>query len=196
MYILFEGLDLAGKSTVCRRFKKRAGDDWRIVSNSLVEDNPLFQLGDRLNRAKTFSFETLGWLFFSALLADLEMFQPPHGNTIQDSTILLRSIAYHTVNKTQGLPNLLETLIDRHPAFDFAFVCKADRDTRLMRLAKRRKQNLGPEDFLVRDDPDRFFAMEQCLIEFAQRIFGATVIDTSNLENEEGLDQVIEVLGW
>lgn len=148
MYILFEGLDLAGKSTVCRRFQANAAGEWSIRSNSLVQDNPVFELANRLRKENALSAETLGNLFHVALLTDLERFSVPSSDVIQDSTIVLRSLAYHTINHTPRLPQLLEALLEHHPRFDQAFVCSASREVRLQRLAIRRKENLGPEDFL------------------------------------------------
>lgn len=195
MHVLFEGLDLAGKSTLCRRFQEKAEGHWAIRSNSIIEDNEIFRVANQLRKEGSFSPETLGNLFYAALLGDLEKFSYPDANVIQDSTIVLRSLAYHTVSKTPRLPELFEELLERHPRFDYAFVCSAPREVRLQRLAIRRKQNLGPEDFLVRDEPDTFFAMESILIDHARRAFNAEIIDTGNLENAEGLDRVFDVIG-
>lgn len=195
MYVLIEGIDLAGKSTICRRFAEQSRFEWSIQSNSLTRDNPVYQLADRLRKQIAFSAETLGNLYYAGLLADLELFKEPPNNTIQDSTIILRSLAYHTVNKTPRLPELFKSLLDRHPKFDHAFVCSATLEVRLERLKIRRKENLGPEDFLVRDDPEKFLAMEGCLIEYAQRAFHAQVIDTSNLEKGLGLEPLLDLIG-
>lgn len=178
MYVHFEGLDLAGKSTVCRLFREHARGEWQVRHNALVPDNPIYHLADRL-RKEAAGEETVGWLYHAALLLDLEQYEPPEGDVIQDSTILLRSLAFHRVRGTPGLVDRFETLLDRHPRFDQSFVLVADHHTRLERLAKRRPQNVGPEDFLVRDAPERFYAMERCLVDYATRHFGAVVLDTS-----------------
>lgn len=195
MYVLIEGLDLAGKSTVCRRFAEQSRFEWRIQSNALTGNNPLYQLADRLRKEAAFKAETLGHLYYASLLADLELFCQPQDHVIQDSTVILRSLAYHTVNETPALPSLFEALLARHPKFDHAYVCSASREVRLARLKIRRKANLGPEDFLVRDDPDRFYAMEECLIDHATKAFGAKVIDTSNLEAGLGLEPLLDTIG-
>ncbi|MDW8244785.1 MAG: hypothetical protein RMJ88_16375, partial [Thermogemmata sp.] len=64
----------------------------------------------------------------------------------------------------------------------------------LERLAKRRSQNLGPEDFLVRDEPQRFYAMERQLVDYASRHFGAVVLDTSGEINISWLENVFRYL--
>lgn len=193
MRVHFEGLDLAGKSTVCRLFREHARGDWQLRRNCLVADNPIHDLADRL-RKEGRSEESVGWLYHAALLYDLEQYQPVAGDLIQDSTILLRSLAFHKVRGTPGLVDRLEALIDRHPRFDRSFVLVADHQTRLQRLAKRRPQNLGPEDFLVRDDPQRFYAMERQLVDYATRHFGAVVLDTSGELDVSWLENVFQHL--
>ena len=187
MHIHFDGLDLAGKSTLCKRFKERAGGNWEVVHNALVADNPVWELADRLRKEGCYGDQTIGWCYHAALLADREAYRPPAAeeNRLQDSTILLRSLAHHTVAGTPGLPAALTELLECHPRFDKSFVCVASTEVRCRRLSVRRKENLAAEDFIVRDDPGRFQAMEEVLVEHAVRHFDATVIDTSDMEQEE-----------
>lgn len=187
MYIHFEGLDLAGKSTLCRRFTERASGDWEVAHNALTANNPVWSLSDRLRKEDRYSEATIGWCYHAALLADLEDFRPPGAgvNRLQDSTILLRALAHHIVAETPGLPAALTELLESYPRFDRSFVCVASFEVRCRRLTVRDKKNLGPEDFIVRDDPGRFRAMEEVLVEYAVRHFDAMVIDTSNLEQEQ-----------
>ena len=53
-------------------------------------------------------------------------------------------------------------------------------------------ENLSPEDFLVRDQPDRFYRMEELLFTSAQRYFRATVIDTTALEDASASDAILD----
>lgn len=191
MHVHFEGLDLAGKSTVCRLFLEHARGEWQVRHNALVPGNPIYDLADRLRREGR-GEESVGWLYHAALLLDLEQYEPAERDVIQDSTVLLRSLAFHKVRGTPALVDRLESLIDRHPRFDRSFVLVADHQTRLKRLAKRRPQNLGPEDFLVRDEPERFYAMESQLVDYATRYFGAVVLDTSGELDVSWLENVFQ----
>jgi len=191
MHVHFEGLDLAGKSTVCRLFREHTRGEWQVRHNALVPENPIYDLADRL-RKEGRGEESVGWLYHAALLLDLEQYEPTDGDVIQDSTVLLRSLAFHKVRGTPGLADRLETLLDHHPRFDRSFVLVADHQTRLERLAKRRPQNLGPEDFLVRDAPERFYAMERQLVDYAIRHFGAVVLDTSGELDVSWLENVFQ----
>jgi thymidylate kinase len=192
MYILVEGLDLAGKSTLSSRLCERLGPAWSIRHNALLADSPIQALADRLRKEGKLSVRVVGFLYHAALLAELEVFQRPAGNVIQDSTIVLRSLAYHTANGTDGLPGLFEAALTSHPKFDAAFVCVANRESRLARLKKRRKENLSAEDFLVRDGYGLFQRSEAILIEAARRHFGATVLDTSCLEDPAASDRLVD----
>lgn len=193
MRILFEGLDLAGKSTVCRRFLQQAAGDWTIRRNALAIDNRVHALADELRKADALEDEALGWLYLAALRADIALLATegtPPGNILQDSTILVRSLAHHITRGRMKLVEQFCSLADSLPRFDRVFLCVADRDTRLKRLAKRRKTELSPEDFLVRDDYDRFQRMEEVVTDFVTTQLGGIVIDTSGLEQEERLSMV------
>jgi thymidylate kinase len=194
MYIHFEGLDLAGKSTVCQLICQHTQGNWQVRRNALTMNNSIYELADRMRREKAGNEETIGWLYYAALLFDLEQFEQPVGNIIQDSTILLRSLAFHKVRGTPVLVERLEVLLDQHPRFDRSFVLVADHQTRIERLAKKRACELGPEDFLVRDDPKRFYTMEHQLVDYATRHFDAIVLDTSGELDFSWLEKVIQHL--
>lgn len=187
-YLHIEGMDLAGKSSVCRRFGQGAGQPLLLRRNALSGDNPIFDLADRLRREDAFGTATLGHLFAAALMADLERFEWPIRPALQDSTVLLRSLAFHTVAGTPHLRDILEALLAKHPRFDASFVLTASHARRLERLEARRiaaPDEIAADDLLVVRQPALFFAMEDCLIDLAQRHFGATVIDTSDRSIED-----------
>lgn len=196
--VLIEGLDLAGKSTVCRRFVAQARGTWVVRRNSLVEHNRVYALADELRRADKLADEPLGWLYLAALradLADLERSPPAADvNFLHDSTILVRSVAHHGARHRSDLVRQFIDLVPAMPRFDHAFVCVADRETRLRRLAKRRPENLGPDDFIVRDDFAMFTRMQDRVIELVTTHFGGGVIDTSGLESEDRLAVIFDRL--
>lgn len=197
-YIHFEGMDLAGKSTATRMFAEESGEDWVVRLNSLDQDNPLFLLADSLRKDDTdsaYSAETIGNLYVAALLADIEHYETPDVNTIQDSTILLRSLAYHTINQTPGVPSALSELIPRHPQFEQSFVFTASIEARRTRLEERMRtspEEVAPDDLMVLRKPEKFMAMERCLVDLAQTAFHATVIDTTELKPGEVSDIIID----
>lgn len=191
MYLHFEGLDLAGKSTLCKRLKEK----WPVEQtrhNSISDGNILYEKANELRKKDSLDSELLGWLYYAAMILDLEKFSKSEGRIIQDSTILLRSLAFHLGHKTPVLPEFLIKALDKHPRFDYSFVLVASRECRLKRLEKRRENQLGPEDFIVRDNPDLFYKMESILVDYSIKYFNAKVIDTSDLEYPDKSDSIIE----
>lgn len=194
-YVHFEGMDLAGKSTATRLFAEASGTDWAVRRNSLDPNNPLFLLADSLRKDDAYSAETLGNLYVAALMADIERYEQPEVDTIQDSTILLRSLAYHTVNRTPRVADALQGLIPSHPQFDRSFVFTASIDSRQGRLQERMRTNpeeVAPDDLMVLRKPEKFMAMETCLVDLAQTAFHATVIDTTELNPAEVCGRIMD----
>lgn len=183
-YIHIEGMDLAGKTTATHNFIARTGHEWDVRRNSIVPDNPMYFLADSLRRADAYDAEVLGNLYVAALMGDIRTFEWPNRDTIQDSTILLRSIAFHMVKGTPRIVEVLQELAPLHPKFDASFVFTADIETRLRRLQSRMEKEsdqISPEDLLVRDKPEKFMAMEAALIDLARNSFHSVIIDTSTL---------------
>jgi thymidylate kinase len=195
MTIYLEGLDLAGKSTVCRRLRDRCGN-FEIRNNSLLRSNPLHQAADRLRKANSIDDLSLGYLYYGAMLYDLDQIRnepAPDANALQDSTILLRSLAFHTVSGNTDLAEQFQSKLAEHPKFDRSFFLTCAPDVRKQRLAGRASRgNTNPEDFLISSNPDLFFAMEGELRRLAEEYFDATVVDTGELESPQGSDRVLD----
>jgi thymidylate kinase len=195
MFVLFEGLDLSGKSTLCRELATSLG--WPLRHNSLLPTgtDQAHQAAQEAHRTQTGSIIEVGRLFLGVLASELESYRAEGEPCIQDSTILLRSIAYHT-----GLGNLelaaeFAALAPRHPKPVLAFLCRPTPEVRLRRLEGRiSRGNDTPEDYLVRDDPETFQRMETIIHDLAQRHFGMEILDTSNLEDLDARRCLLERL--
>ncbi|MDR0392323.1 MAG: HD domain-containing protein [Planctomycetaceae bacterium] len=196
MFIHIEGLDLAGKSTVCRRLKERIPDAVHL-HNSLVANNPIYEKADNLRKNINVPEELTGMLYYAALRAELDDYvpPPPSYSIIQDSTIVLRSVVFHTANGNTELAKRFERLLPEHPKLGASFVLTATREKRLERLKGRiSRGNDAPDDFIVRDDYPRFQAMEQHLILLAKQYFNAEVIFTDNLETPNESDNILDTI--
>jgi thymidylate kinase len=199
MHILFEGLDLAGKSTVCRMVRAHFGGDCSIRRNSILPpgENAVHQLADRLRLEGGIPDLNLGHLYYAALLEDLRRFEPSPSIVIQDSTILGRSMAYHKSNKTPDLPALFQARLAEHPRFDVAFYCRVTPETRVERLALRRPENLAEDDFLFQRNPDVFAEMERILMDYVIGFHGGVCLSTDgDIKNDESrkLELLAEIL--
>jgi cytidylate kinase len=134
----------------------------------------------------------LGNLYIAALMGDIRSFKWPDKNTIQDSTIILRSIAYHMVNGTPRIGEVLIDLLPKHPKFDASFVFTASIEERIKRLQQRiskAPQEVSDEDMMV-IKPEKFMAMEAALIDASKMAFHSVIVDTSTLTP----DMVVEVI--
>jgi thymidylate kinase len=183
-YIHFDGMDLAGKTTATQNFIKSTNLEWEFRRNSLSGNNPIHLLADSLRKVEAYDAEVLGNLYVAALMADIRSFKWPDQNTIQDSTIILRSIAFHTVRGTPRIREVLLDLLPEHPRFDASFVFTASIEERVKRLQKRMDvspQEVSEEDLMVIKKPEKFLAMEACLVDTAKMAFHSVIIDTSSL---------------
>ena len=201
MKILFEGLDLAGKSTVCRLLHNHLGEDNYILrKNSILEENPIFTLADKIRKENTWEDGDLGYIFLAALLYDIKYFDIEQSeNYIQDSTILFRSIAFHTAIETPKLPELFIKQISKLPDFDVVFYCNVSKETRLERLKKRNPANLGPEDFYFKENTEMFEKMETTLIYYLKQKYKVYNLNTEgDIKNDKDriknlLNEIIDV---
>lgn len=188
-------MDLAGKTTATNYFIKQSKQDWEVRRNSIVPDNPIHRLADSLRHADAYDAEVLGNLYIAALMADIRSFRWPERNTIQDSTIILRSLAFHTVKGTPRLKEILLDMVPYHPKFDVSFVFTASIEKRLERLTSRARyqpEEVSAEDLLVKKKPEKFLAMEACLVDLSQRCFHSVIIDTTTMTPDMVADKIVE----
>lgn len=183
-YIHIEGVDLSGKTSVSQALAAMQPHEWAIRAATLSDvPNPLRDLTDRLCEEGTYSNDTIGLAYAAALKADIDTFKQPEIDTIQESTILLRSLAYHAIKGNDSVLRVFEELAPLHPTFDQSYMLTASHEARLARLAQRAHNT--EHDLLIVRDPKQFFKMEDCIKEYATGLFDTQVIDTSHLSIDE-----------
>lgn len=191
-----EGLDLAGKSTMCRYIEKLGNFSKR--NNTLLppDCNPLHKTADKLRKQDALAIPELGWMYYGALLLDLKEYDKYASDLIlQDSTIIARSIAYHTVFGDKELAQKFRELLPEHPLFSFSCLLTASAEVRLERLKGRiSRNNDNPEDYLIRSDPAGFYRMEDILADIVVNHFKGIIIDSSNLEEEGEKDRIAKLI--
>lgn len=192
-YLHIEGMDLSGKTTLANNYATASPLEWQLNSNALNSGNPIWELADDLRKKDAYDGEIVGNLYVTALMADIRSFEQPTVNTIQDSTVALRSLAYHIVCGTPRLTGVLQELIKEHPHFDVSFYLAASMEARRSRLNQRMRDNpeeVASDDLMVVRNPDRFIAMERVLREWSTNIFHSVVIDTTSMTPEMVLGEV------
>lgn len=188
LYIHIEGMDLAGKTEQAKKLADKVGGRWEIRRNSMSAKNEIYPMINALRKSEAYDASTFGNLYVAVLMEDIRTFTQPTVNTIQDSTILLRSLAHHSIRRTPRVIDALLRLLSDHPQFDASFVLTANLEARLQRLRRRISQ--APEQIAsiersLIENPTMFYEMEAYLVDYARKIFHSTVIDTSLLSSEE-----------
>jgi hypothetical protein len=124
---------------------------------------------------------------------DIENFQKPLVDTLQDSTVSLRSIAYYVAKGNYRLADAFQKALKNHPLFDHSFVLTANKAKRIERLNERIKATphlVSDLDSAIITNPDEFFLMEKILIDTAKTIFQSKIIDTSDLTKDEVVQKI------
>lgn len=192
--ILVEGLDLAGKSTLCQGLKahfEKTGWKVRSANGELCPDNPTARVAREMVRWDPgFTGPEAGGLFMAAHLWDARHFKPPGAGEVhlQDSC-WLRSLAFERVIGTPELATMMEAQSRSFPVFDAAIVLTASLETRRARLAQRAQNDL--HDLFAFKNPDKFFRIELELAELAWRKAGALVLATDGLDPDQVLAQAL-----
>lgn len=197
-YIHFEGMDLAGKSTATQLLTANSGEAWEIRHNTVDPNNRVYRLADRLRQESAYTATTMGPLYVAASLADIEHFKRPEINTVQDSTIILRSMAWHAINRTPGVIEAFREVLPRFRIFDRSFVFTASIQARQQRLERRMAEapsTVDDEDLMVIRKPERFMAMETTLVDIARTAFDAVTIDTTDMTPGDVQTAITEELG-
>ena len=197
-FLHLEGMDLAGKSTISSLISERSQLNWVINNNKLTEDNQILEFTNNLGKAGAYDDEIYGYLYYVSLMADIKRFVLTE-NTIQDSTLLLRSINYHTFQKNYKLVRLFSELIELHPTPDKSIYLTADIDSRIKRLAQRIEKEPGKvskNDSLILTSPDKFMRMDKELANLSQKYFNSTILDTSNMTEDEVVDYIFDECGF
>lgn len=183
-YLLIEGTDLAGKTTAATNFIANRSDAWDLRHNSLLNaPNSLSDIADQMVESGEYGKTTINLAYAASILVDIDMFAWPRENTVQESVNIVRSIGHAHVNNDRDVENILMNALERYPEFDSAFYLTADLESRLARLAVRTNQSVN--DMLVVKDPKKFFAIDDVAKSIAVERFGAKLIDTSKLSQDD-----------
>ena len=190
-YLHIEGMDLAGKSTIADMIKNRSNVNWIIYNNYLSQDNAIQQFEKQIRKAKLYDDEIYGYLHYVTLLADIKYFELKE-NVIQDSMLLLRSINYHKEQGNIALVQLFEELVPKHPIPNLSVYLTVNIGSRQKRLLKR--QQWTKNDKLIFTDLERFEKRDKELMELSCKYFNSTVLDTSDMTEEETADYIKTLL--
>lgn len=191
-YIHIEGLDLSGKTSVTNEIvnmRLDEGEEWVVRHRTLSDErNELQYIADKMCGQRKHSELEVGLTYVAALRFDLDNFKYPEVNTIQESTVLLRSLAYHAIRGNSKVVAELEDMAALHPKFEQSYLLTARPEIRLARLATRASNSHN--DLLIVRDPKRFARIEDKIEEYSQELFGSEIIDTSDMSTQEAAEYI------
>jgi len=184
-YIHIEGLDLSGKTSVTNEIvnmRLDEGEEWVVRHRTLSDErNELQYIADKMCGQRKHSELEVGLTYVAA-------FKYPEVNTIQESTVLLRSLAYHAIRGNSKVVAELEDMAALHPKFEQSYLLTARPEIRLARLATRASNSHN--DLLIVRDPKRFARIEDKIEEYSQELFGSEIIDTSDMSIQEAAEYI------
>ena len=189
MTILLIGVDGVGKTAVANHLAKHYLANFRVRANVLADNNQGFFCACSTLRDRSVPVTEQTKSFIPSIHFDLDNYDKTETNIIQDSLTVVKLIAYHIACKDKGLVVDLEKLLSLYPKFDKVFFLEARHDIIKERLCNREK-HLDHYDVLPFEDPPAFLRANKAQKDIAVNLFGATVIDTSNLTIDETARQV------
>ncbi len=188
-YVLFEGLDLSGKTTAARQFIDESNQPWDLREKTLSDSNPIASRAKQHKNDGNICDEAMGWWHYAAFRNDLDQLDRIGGPvvpTVQESLSVVRSIAFHAVLGDSDLADQFRKTLPRvKGVFTEAFMLTAAIEVREERLAKRIVDHPGSVSFLdmlVREEPAKFLEMERHAVDAVFEIHpDATMIDSGEL---------------
>jgi cytidylate kinase len=198
MYKLIEGNDLSGKTTTSANLCGSTGFEYRYQSFLPKGENPLYP--KVVAMYGILDDVTLGHLFAESIRYDVTHFDPTiESDCVQDSLTLLRSLACHTAyGNNQVVDHLLSIFDDSFPMPHSAVILTARIEVKKERLIKRidlHPNSVTAADMKIMNNTGQYCAIEEALIHFSTNLFGATVLDTSDMDLSEVLTSVGTILG-
>lgn len=185
-FILLEGMDLSGKSTVLSELKKLF--NWNSNHLSLSENKLMYSIVNRISKSGNYSKAEIGYLYVAVLNMEIGNFTWPSSPTFQDSCVLLRALAHHTAYQNKDIVFMLEKIAETHPKFSESYLFTASIKERIRRLNKRQSQDPTKNDNtdrLILNNPELFVEMEKAIIMYSKKYFNANVIDSDEITTDE-----------
>jgi thymidylate kinase len=195
--VQIDGLDLAGKTSTIRLLKSQLDGETRVNHISYLgtrKSNPKLKEAEILHEGSGTSKDKIKG-FFEALSYESGVYNHPECNVIQDSSILMRTMAHQGSNSYAE--ELFSTIVPNLPKFDRFVILTANLDSRIQRLEKRKQestQEITVDDSLILTNPDLFFSKENQLIKYSKLWFDPLILDTSNQTIEEITDTILQTL--
>ena len=194
--ILIEGLDYAGKSTLCKNLVNGFSNEGFEAKYN--KGNVIKNCLDDYTRKELYS-ENSDLIRLNALLTIGPLVDSLAENNLSGIDFLVqesyidRTIGYNKAHVIPYFSELLEELYDKLLQFDISFFLDADIDERRKRY-ERRKDERNKYDDMIFKDPDKFLEMNEKIKKLTLRRPNSYLIDTSNSTPAEDYMKALEII--
>lgn len=189
--VLIEGLDLVGKTTLCKKLVNSHPNEFIYKKGLYSNNNELYEETVKKSKLDIYSEETIAWMYIAAARHELDLISKNKTElsdkiVIQDSFFLNRMIGVHGIKNRKNLLEAIDDLIKKFEFPQYAFYIYSDIETRQKRFIERKnikKPALG--DKLVFENKKDAILREQIFRRYITRRYNAEILDNSNIDIDE-----------
>lgn len=194
--VLIEGLDLVGKTTLCKGLVNSHPSEFVYKKGIYSDSNELYQEVVKKSKLGIYSEETIAWMYIAAARHELDLMSKEQNKQndkiiVQDSFFLNRMIGVHGIKNRENLIKEIDHLIKKFQFPQQVFYVYADIDTRKKRFQER-KSSKEPAfgDKLVLEDREDAILREYIFRRYITRRYNAEILDNSNIDINRLMDAV------
>lgn len=197
--ILIEGLDLTGKTTLCKKLLEKYPNKFIYKKGTYSQCNELYRETVEKSKSGKYSDEVIAWMYVAVARHELNLIKEIKKNS--NKTILLdsffpnRTIGFHCMENRIELLKVMHTLISQFEFPTQTFYIYADMRTRKKRFLERQKiKKPAFGDNLVFEDDNKALMRERYFRNYMIRQYGATVLDNSSIDIGILADEMYKVI--
>lgn len=183
-FIHLEGTDLSGKTSVAKRLLSKMPLLYQHNNISSHGPEGLGSELDKMDELDLYSRTTLSLGYAACVLADIDRFEWPCRDTIQDSSSSIRCLSRLAIDGQDALFDIVRSIVELdHPRFTRSYYLTTTIDERI----KRANSMIGltRNDLMILHDTEKFVAMDKVALSISGELFNSTVIDTTNTSPDE-----------
>lgn len=183
-FIHLEGTDLSGKTSVAERLLRQFPF---VYQHNRISSHGPEGLGgelDKMNELGLYSHTTLSLGYAACVLADIDQFEWPRRDTIQDSSSSVRCLSRLAVDNQDALFDIVYSRVELdHPRFTRSYYLTTTIDERIKRATEM--ASLTRNDLMILHDTEKFAEMDRIASSISRGLFSSTIIDTTGASPDE-----------
>ena len=197
--ILIEGLDLTGKTTLCKKLLEKYPNKFIYKKGTYSQCNELYKETVEKSKSGKYSDEVIAWMYVAVAKHELNLTKEIKENSnkiiLQDSFFPNRTIGFHCMENRKELLRVIHALISKFECPMQTFYIYADMNTRIKRFYERQKvKEPAFGDNLVLEDENKALMREAFFRNYMIRQYDATVLDNSSINIEILADKIYKTI--